>query len=203
MPFAELLSAHDNSRLVWTHLHEIIRLQLVFNILHVMRAYVTQVLYIDYKEVESAFRYFDRDSDGFIKSAEFRSACKELNKYLPRGQKIRDIDSLLMLMDIEETGEIAFNNFFELFRLSEMKLNVGIDDEDSLLSSLHHSDMKDVVMRQHSVSGYGSFSVTSPSKLAIHGVQINVDSEFPQPPQSPHASKLTRGDSPLGLNIDA
>lgn len=192
-----------------------------------------EVLYIDYKEVEGAFNFFDRDHDGFISAAEFRATCKELNKYLPRGQKIRDIDSMLMLMDFEETGEIAFNNFFELFRLSEMKLNVGIDDEDSLHSSLHHSDVRDIG-RQHSISGYGSFSAGAPSKLAIHGVQINVDSEFPAP-RSPTAaalaaaaaaaaaassptaaaagagtrglgteeSKLARGDSPLGLNIDA
>jgi len=166
-----------------------------------------ECLYIDYKEVESVFTYFDRNKDGFISTSEFRAACRDLNKHLPRGEKIKDVEAILMLMDFEETGEIAFNSFFELFRLSEMKLNVGIDEEDTLMSSLHHSDMKDIVrhnsLHSMSISSYGGFNAQGPlspnstQRLAFHGVEINVDSEF-----SPKAlEKLGRSES-IGLAID-
>jgi len=155
--------------------------QMYFN--HKISPGLMEVLYIDYKEVESAFHFFDRNKDGFISTSEFRAACKELNKHLPKGEKIKDVEAILMLMDIEETGEIAFNSFFELFRLSEMKLNVGIDEEDTLMSSLHHSDQKDIIRHNsmHSISNYGNFGSggpMSPNRLAFHGVEINVDSEF-------------------------
>ena len=155
--------------------------QMYFN--HKISPGLMEVLYIDYKEVESAFQFFDRNKDGFISTSEFRAACKELNKHLPKGEKIKDVEAIIMLMDIEETGEIAFNSFFELFRLSEMKLNVGIDEEDTLMSSLHHSDQKDIIRHNsmHSISNYGNFGSggpMSPNRLAFHGVEINVDSEF-------------------------
>jgi Ca2+-binding EF-hand superfamily protein len=156
-----------------------------------------EVLYIDYKEVEAAFAYFDRDCDGAITHSEFRAACRELNKYLPRGQKIRDVEALLALMDFEETGEILFNNFFELFRLSEMKLNVAIDEEDTLTSNLHHSENRDLVRRASAISMGGSFYASNTSKLAVHGVEINIDSEF-----TAKASDRVAASEAVGLNID-
>jgi hypothetical protein len=158
-----------------------------------------EVLYIDYKEVEAAFAYFDRDCDGAITHSEFRAACRELNKYLPRGQKIRDVEALLALMDFEETGEILFNNFFELFRLSEMKLNVAIDEEDTLASNLHHSENKDIVRRASAYSMGGSFYASNTTnKLAVHGVEINIDSEFAAVKGADRAA----ASEAVGLNID-
>ena len=171
---------------------------------HFISPELLEVLYIDHKAVEAAFRFFDRDGDGFIAHSEFRAACKELNKYLPRGQKIRDMEAILALMDFEETGEIAFNNFFELQRLAEMKLNVGIDEEDTLLSSLHHSEQRDIVRRPSAMSmsmtGFGSF-YSGANKLEVHGVEIHIDSEHgsPTPPKSAGRPSI---DSP-GLPLDA
>jgi Ca2+-binding EF-hand superfamily protein len=182
---------------------------------HNISGELLEVLYIDHKEVESAFAFFDRDNDGCITHDEFRAACKELNKYLPRGQRIRDVEALLALMDFEETGEIPFNNFFELFRLSEMKLNVAIDEEDTLAGSLHHpGDNKDLVRRSSvvSMSGLqalgGSFyggagnAVTSSGKLEVHGVQIDVDSELSKSPSGtalrPRSVSSNRGGGGAG-----
>lgn len=137
-------------------------------------------LYINFEQVERAFRYFDRNEDGFITKDEFRQACKEINLLLSPDLKIRDTEDILMLMDIEETGEIPFNIFFEMYRLSEMKLNVGIDEEDTLSTPVMvHSETKDLMRGASTASALQVSGKHHQLHLEIHGVEINIDTFLP------------------------
>jgi hypothetical protein len=165
---------------------------------------IMEVLYLDYEQVETAFKFFDPSNSGFITKVGFRAACKQLNKYLSKEQRIRDIEAILKLMDVEETGEITLNIFFEIFRLSEIKLNVAIDEEDTLTSSLHHSEVKDIVRRASalSMSGINFGSQHHVQRLAIHGVEIHVDAEFASSAKLSGDNAKGVDSSNVGLNID-
>jgi hypothetical protein len=76
-------------------------------------------LYSQHNKLETVFRFFDKDGDGRISRDEFIQGCEYLNALLEEGEKVTDFDRLLGVLDIDQTGAVDINEFFECFRLSD------------------------------------------------------------------------------------
>jgi len=74
-------------------------------------------MYAQKSKLEAIFHYFDRDGNGTISRAEFRSGCDLLNNTLPADQQLTNYDHILDLMDFDQSDSIDINEFFEVFRI--------------------------------------------------------------------------------------
>ena len=85
------------------------------------KAKVFDALYANKKQLKALFQFFDTNNDGSISRQEFHEGCNHLNKLLPADERIRNIDHLLDLMDFDHSDSIEINEFFEAFRLLDIK----------------------------------------------------------------------------------
>lgn len=124
-------------------------------------ATVIEALYANHRKLEMVFRFFDKTNSGTISRENFREGCSLLNEMLPEDSKITDFDKIIDIMDINQSGEIDVNEFFEMFRLS-----------DAHLKSLAHS--KPLVSDAQASS---SFPISTPSSsdhpLAVNHISIS------------------------------
>ena len=74
------------------------------------------------------FRFFDRDGSGCISPYDFRDACEILNQTLSTEEKITDYDDILKILDVSGEGSVDLNEFFEMFRISDMKSNYHLSE---------------------------------------------------------------------------
>jgi Ca2+-binding EF-hand superfamily protein len=63
------------------------------------------------KEIESAFRKFDSDGNGYITSAELNHILSRMGRHLSRN----DIDAMVKSLDSSGDGKISFDEFCKLF----------------------------------------------------------------------------------------
>ena len=75
-------------------------------------------LYKHHQKLESVFYFFDSEGTGHIPRASFRQSCELLNKTLPKDRQLTDVDEVLELMDMDQSGGIDINEFFEIFRMA-------------------------------------------------------------------------------------
>jgi serine/threonine-protein phosphatase with EF-hand domain len=80
-------------------------------------------LYSDRERLEAIFRFFDTDNNGSISRDEFRQGCEILNKNLRPGEQLEDPDGMLDIMDIDHSDSVDVNEFFEVFRLMDIRAN--------------------------------------------------------------------------------
>lgn len=88
--------------------------------------------------MESVFRFFDRSGHGTITSAEFKKGCDLLNKTLPEGSQITDIDKVMRAMDIADDGEVDINEFFEMFRICDIQYHISTAEGQRKLNLSFH-----------------------------------------------------------------
>ncbi len=77
-------------------------------------------LYVNRRQLEAFFAFFDRNGDGTISREEFRVGCDTINAHLPPGGedgRIEEVDRLLDLLDFDQSNSVSANEFFECFRL--------------------------------------------------------------------------------------
>ena len=84
---------------------------------------VIEALYSQHNKLDAVFRFFDQDCDGVISRGEFIDGCEILNAMLDEHEKIRNFDKLLQILDVDESGGVHINEFFEMLRLSEQHSN--------------------------------------------------------------------------------
>lgn len=80
---------------------------------------LVDVLYSQHLTLESVFYFFDNEGTGVITRENMREGCDLLNRSLPAGKQLRELDRIIELIDIDETGIIDMNEFFEVNRLLE------------------------------------------------------------------------------------
>mmetsp|Transcript_11157 Transcript_11157/g.15887 ORF Transcript_11157/g.15887 Transcript_11157/m.15887 type:complete len:700 (+) Transcript_11157:133-2232(+) len=78
-------------------------------------------LYCDRERLEAIFRFFDTDNNGSISRDEFRKGCEIINQNLRPGEQLEDPDAMLDIMDLDHSDSIDVNEFFEVFRLMDIK----------------------------------------------------------------------------------
>ena len=161
-----------------------------------------EALYSQHKQMEIIFDYFDADDSGAIGPKQFIAGCETLNKSLPVHLRIADPARIFSIMDIDNSGKLNPNEFFEIFRIAEIRAKEAAaaagrnaasgdfngDDEgrmDALLAlSLEHVVLDndydeesddDTVVPDHRPD-VGRFAVGSRrNSIDIHGVCITVD----------------------------
>lgn len=90
-------------------------------------------LYSQHKNMEAIFDFFDINDTGFIEEDEFVAQCTEINKSLSSEHHIKKAKELFHMMDIDLTGTISANEFFEIFRIVELRYKqLMIDRAESL-----------------------------------------------------------------------
>lgn len=70
-------------------------------------------LYVNRRQLETMFRFFDTDKSGSITRSEFRKGCEALNNVLPAEEKLTGVDRLLDLLDWDRSGTVEMHEFFE------------------------------------------------------------------------------------------
>lgn len=78
-------------------------------------------LYVNRRELEAMFAFFDKDKNGSISRAEFRAGCEALNAHLPAESRLTGLDRLMDLLDFDRSGTIEVAEFFEGFRLMDLR----------------------------------------------------------------------------------
>jgi hypothetical protein len=88
-----------------------------------VNAHVFDALYVNRRQLEALFAFFDKDKDGSISRDEFRKGCEVINAALDNEEgsttsRILEVDRLLDLLDFDRNDSIQPNEFFEAFRLT-------------------------------------------------------------------------------------
>lgn len=78
-------------------------------------------LYVNRRELEAMFAFSDKDKNGSISRAEFRQGCEALNAHLPAESRLAGLDRLMDLLDFDRSGTIEVAEFFEGFRLMDLR----------------------------------------------------------------------------------
>ena len=122
---------------------------------------VADALYAQHHKLAAVFHFFDKDGDGVISTDEFISGCELLNQTLDEHSKILKIPELMRTLDVEQSGNIQVNEFFEMFRLS----------------STEPQQRRKSIIRSESVKNLSAAaSVESNSnKVDISGIVIDID----------------------------
>lgn len=82
-------------------------------------------LYAHHNELLGVFRFFDRKKDNVISQQEFREGCRIIRQMQNSTEEEIDedfdahCDALLDVMNLNGSGAIDINEFFEMFRVSE------------------------------------------------------------------------------------
>jgi len=74
-----------------------------------------QLLYSNHRQLKAVFKFLDSDHSGSVDRQEFTVACDMLNKI--SNTQIVDGAELFQIIDIDDSGEIDFNELCECFRL--------------------------------------------------------------------------------------
>ncbi|EWM22941.1 protein phosphatase-7 [Nannochloropsis gaditana] len=92
--------------------------------------HVFDALYVNRRQLEALFAFFDKDGDGSISREEFCRGCEVVNGLVEaeggaegggEGGKILEVDRVLELLDADRNEAISVNEFFEAFRLLDSK----------------------------------------------------------------------------------
>ncbi|KAM3578115.1 hypothetical protein VYU27_000211 [Nannochloropsis oceanica] len=78
-------------------------------------------LYVNRRELEAMFAFFDKDNDGSISRAEFRQGCEALNAHLPAESQLTGLERVMDLLDFDRSGTIEVTEFFEGFRFMDLR----------------------------------------------------------------------------------
>ncbi|XP_070197624.1 serine/threonine-protein phosphatase with EF-hands 1-like [Littorina saxatilis] len=81
---------------------------------------VTEMLYRHKDILETIFRIFDKDNSGFISMPEFTEACGILSKHSGIHMSPAHITDIAHSLDLNNDGQIDFNEFLEAFRIVDM-----------------------------------------------------------------------------------
>jgi len=106
---------------------------------------VSNVFYQHRIHIRNAFRMFDRSNTGFITKDEFRTGISAFNVVLNSPLSDDQIEELLAFLDSNKDGVISYKEFFDGFRVVDVRLEAGqtpsapsMSDEDarSMASSM-------------------------------------------------------------------
>jgi Ca2+-binding EF-hand superfamily protein/diadenosine tetraphosphatase ApaH/serine/threonine PP2A family protein phosphatase len=78
-------------------------------------------LYVNRRELEAMFAFFDRDKNGSISRDEFRQGCEALNAHLPAESHLTGLERVMDLLDFDRSGTIEVAEFFEGFRFMDLR----------------------------------------------------------------------------------
>ena len=96
---------------------------------------ILDLLYGNKKRMmELIFFFFDTDGDGLITASEFHDGCARLNHIGKESAEaarssdgvhvapyeLKDVSTMMQIMDFKHTGDIDINEFFEAFRLASL-----------------------------------------------------------------------------------
>lgn len=71
-------------------------------------------LYVNKKQLEAIFNFYDKDGDGSISREEFVAGCQVINAMLPPEDQLQEPERLLDLMDFNKNDSVEINEFFEV-----------------------------------------------------------------------------------------
>jgi diadenosine tetraphosphatase ApaH/serine/threonine PP2A family protein phosphatase len=74
-----------------------------------------EILHENHDALMAVFRYLDVDHNGTIDKEEFRTGLGVLNKRLPRGRQLQNVDELFQALDLDGNGVIDINEFEQIF----------------------------------------------------------------------------------------
>lgn len=123
---------------------------------------VADALYAQHHKLAAVFHFFDKNGDGVISTDEFISGCELLNQTLDDHSKIVKIPELLRILDVEQSGNIQVNEFFEMFRLS------STEPQQRRKSIIRSESLKNL-------SAAASFGDSNSTKVDISGIVIDID----------------------------
>jgi len=93
-----------------------------------MSMHMFDALYVNRRELEAMFAFFDKDGNGSITREEFRKGCEVINELVEKEEgegggrkKIEQVDRLLDLLDMDRNDAVSINEFFEAFRLLDAR----------------------------------------------------------------------------------
>lgn len=78
-------------------------------------------LYGQCQKLEAAFIFFDSNGHGSITMQDFQQGCNILNERLPLEDRLTDLEEVYKLMDLDGDGLVHIDEFFETFRLLDVK----------------------------------------------------------------------------------
>lgn len=78
-------------------------------------------LYSQYKELKLIFEFFDARNTGELTKEDFTVGCRAINETLPPDQQLEDTDELFRIADLDGSGILIANEFFEVFRIVNMR----------------------------------------------------------------------------------
>ncbi|KAL7682977.1 putative serine/threonine-protein phosphatase with EF-hands [Plasmopara halstedii] len=89
---------------------------------------VSNVLYQHRIHIRNAFRMFDAKNSGFISRTDFRTAIRTFNVVLNSPLSDDQIEELLNYLDSDQDGVISYKEFFDGFRVVDVRVN---DDKEN------------------------------------------------------------------------
>jgi serine/threonine-protein phosphatase with EF-hands len=98
-------------------------------------------LYTQYKELKLVFEFFDARDCGELTVDDFVKGCEKINETLPPQSRLQNIEELFDIADLDGSKVIIANEFFEVFRIVDMRPNAAaspirsqpVSDLDALL----------------------------------------------------------------------
>lgn len=144
-------------------------------------------LYVNYTSLEKAFMYFDRAKKGYITKEDLsigvaEAAAVGLNRRFPT----LNVDEILKAMDVNDSGKIDINIFFELFRVTDLHNNPPVDVSDDVSLTMESSS-----------KSTGSMRLRSMSVLQLQQVASSHNSPYPLSP----VGREHRSDSHYSIEI--
>ena len=100
--------------------------------------------------LEALFDFFDEDGTGQISLDNFRHGFELINKQMPPGKGIGSPDHLLSIMDVDHSGNVNLNQFFEAFRMVDSAEFQTASHKESTTDRIALVDKYGVKKRRHS-----------------------------------------------------
>jgi len=109
---------------------------------------MVDAIYSQHKKLEKVFQFFDPYDSGWISKDQFRVGCEKLNNYLRDGEKIQNCDAILDMMDLDETGSVSVNEFFEMFRIIDARMTKSRKLPNSSVDTAEAVDLSGITIVQ-------------------------------------------------------
>eukprot|EP01041_Mallomonas_annulata_P006008 gene6008-12113_t len=138
---------------------------------------LVDVLYSQHQTLESVFYFFDTEGTGVITKQSFHCGCDLLNKTLPPSKVIKNWEAIIDLIDIDGSGMIDINEFFEMSRLLEDQKK----NKDHMRDSIRgvYADIKELPTptskTYHGYSFSEKISTSEKAKLLATNRALSID----------------------------